>query len=269
MNRTKIEWCDWTWNPIVGCSPASSGCANCYAEAIARRFGMPWDRPAFMKDRLGEPQRVKKPGRVFVCSMSDIGHEKVCPLWRAEIRRAMAAAPWHTYILLTKRPENLVGEDWSLCWVGVTAEDQAAADRRVPELLKIRAQVRFVSVEPMLGRVSFRWQPYAHQATGETYRQYLERNKIIHHLESLRKLDWIIAGPETGPKARASSRDWFDELAADCLNAGVPFFDKRKVGWVRREWPGNNRVLLIAAKARRTQTRGVLPPDSENQSEGK
>ena len=80
MNRTKIEWCDWTWNPIVGCSPASEGCANCYAAAIARRFGMPWGRPVFRPERLNEPQRVKKPGRIFVCSMSDIGHERVCPL---------------------------------------------------------------------------------------------------------------------------------------------------------------------------------------------
>ncbi len=89
MNRTKIEWCDWTWNPIVGCSPASVGCANCYAAAIARRFGMPWGRPRFFSERLGEPSRVKKPGRIFVCSMSDVGHERVCPLWRAEIRKAI------------------------------------------------------------------------------------------------------------------------------------------------------------------------------------
>lgn len=104
----------------------------------------------------------------------------------------MAVAPWHTYIVLTKRPENLVAEDWSACWVGATTENQAAADRRVPELLKIRAKVRFVSVEPMLERVSFRWAPYAYQATEETYRQYLDRTGYIDHLESLRKLDWVI-----------------------------------------------------------------------------
>ena len=223
MNRTKIEWCDWSWNPIVGCSPASAGCANCYAEAIARRFGMPWGIPAFKPDRLGEPQRVKKPGRVFVCSMSDIGHEKVCPLWRAEIRQAMAAAPRHTYILLTKRPENLVGEDWSSCWVGVTAEDQAAADRRVPVLLKIRAKVRFVSVEPMLGPVDL---PYSAFNGADS-------------IQSMAGIDWVIAGPETGPKARPCRPEWIQAVANDCAIAGVPFFDKRKVGYARREWPGN------------------------------
>lgn len=209
MNRTNIEWCEWTWNPIVGCSPASAGCANCYAAAIAKRFGTSWGQPVFRPERLEEPKRYKQPGRIFVCSMSDIGHEQVDPLWRAQIRKAMEAAPWHTYIVLTKRPQNLVAEDWSACWVGVTAENQAAADLRLSVLRKIPAQVRFVSVEPMLEAVEL----------------------------DLAGIDWVIAGPETGPAARPFNWQWLVHLQIACTKAGVPFFDKRKHSWARREWP--------------------------------
>ena len=70
MNKTGIPWCDYTWNPIVGCSPASAGCANCYAERISKRFDFPWGGPSFLPDRIHQPGSVKTPGRVFVCSMS-------------------------------------------------------------------------------------------------------------------------------------------------------------------------------------------------------
>ena len=237
MNRTKIEWCDWTWNPLTGCSGCSSGCANCYAAAISRRFGMPWGRPVFHPDRILEPMQVKKPGRVFVCSMSDFGHPWVDPEWRKEILAAMDDAPRHTYIILTKRPENLHGIDLSRHWVGVTAENQEMADLRIPYLLRIKAAVRFVSVEPMLGPVGFRWRPYAHMATGETYRQYLDRLKHISAYESLKEIGWMICGPETGPTARVCEAVWIEELARECREAGVAFFDKRKEGWITREWP--------------------------------
>lgn len=69
MNRTKIPWADYRWNPIAGCSPVSAGCANCYAAAISKRFGFPWGKPVFHPERLDEPDKSKNPGRVFVCSM--------------------------------------------------------------------------------------------------------------------------------------------------------------------------------------------------------
>lgn len=207
MNKTKIPWCDYTWNPIVGCSRISEGCINCYAAAIAKRFNQPWGHPVFMPERLGQPAKEKKPGRIFVCSVSDIGHSEVRREWRDAVCAAMAAAPWHTFIILTKRPENLAGFDWRPHWVGVTAENQKNADRRVPVLVSIEAGKRFVSVEPMLEMVSL-------QKAG---------------------IDWVIAGPENGPKARPCKAEWIEMLSFD----SPCFFDKRN-NFARREFPTQN-----------------------------
>ena len=212
MNKTDIPWADYSWNPIVGCSPASEGCANCYAAAISRRFHLPWGSAHFIQDRLGQPARKKKPGRVFVCSMADLGHETVAPDWRDMVLDEMRSAPWHTYIVLTKRPGAWMRPFHELgCWCGVTAENQDGYEER---WLQMTAHcygryggARFLSVEPMLGPVSLRgdW--------------------VIP--------DWVIAGPETGSKARPCSNSWVNELSdeSEC------FFDKRE-SWRRREWPG-------------------------------
>jgi protein gp37 len=209
MNKTGIEWCDYTWNPIVGCSPASAGCDNCYAAAISKRFHLPWGSAHFMPERLGQPAKVKKPGRVFVCSMADIGHDTVKPEWRAEIASVMRAAPWHTYIALTKRPGPWLRDLPPSCWIGVTVESEAPEVKaRWQRLLGWGwpgAPVKFASVEPMLGPVSFRF---------------------------AFKPDWVIAGPETGPKARPCEASWIDALAAE----SPCFFDKR-VTFTRREFP--------------------------------
>ena len=206
MNKTKIEWCDWTWNPIVGCSKVSAGCQNCYAAAISKRYGFPWGQPVFMPERLVEPLKVKAAARIFVCSMSDFFHEKVLREWKEAVFKVMESASQHTFILLTKRPENVMSWWVELpnVWLGVTAENQAAVNSRLPILRKITAAVRFVSVEPMLEPVIV-WP----------------------------EVDWVIAGPETGPRARRCPGEWIEALAAD----SKCFFDKRKEGWGRREWP--------------------------------
>lgn len=207
MNKTKIEWCDYTWNPIVGCSPVSAGCANCYAAAISRRFGLPWGSAHFMPDRLDQPAAVRKPSRVFVCSMTDIGHETVKEDWRMRIWGAMDHAPQHTYIILTKRPDNLRYTAMPpRLWVGVTVEDLAAL-ARWDALGHAWQGTTVVSVEPMLEPVSF-----------------ASCDKVP---------DWVIAGPETGPKARPCDDAWIDALADE----SPCFFDKRKTGWTRREFP--------------------------------
>jgi protein gp37 len=232
MNRTKIEWCDYTWNPIVGCSPVSEGCANCYAAAISKRFKLPWGKPVFKRERLDEPAKVKKPSRIFVCSMSDVFHPDVRLGWQIDVLGRIANDELHrnghAYIVLTKRPDImkgvlaqiLEGSVLSNLWIGVTAENQARADERIPILLSVPAAVRFVSVEPMLGPVDlfeYLWSPH-------------------------QRLDWVIAGPETGPKARQFYREWIDMpydclgLCNQCTRYGVPFFDKREP-FIRREWP--------------------------------
>jgi len=207
MNRTKIEWCDYTWNPIVGCSPASEGCANCYAAAISKRFGLPWGKPVFMPERLDGPAAVKTPSHVFVCSVSDIGHPRVLSEWRWRIWEAMERAPWHQYILLSKRPHHLISPLIPAgTWLGVTIESMDYL-RRWAYLREYWSGLAFVSVEPMLGPVTF-------QGCAPIP-------------------DWVIAGPETGPKARPCHDGWIDALAAE----SPCFFDKRKGEGRRREWP--------------------------------
>jgi len=208
MNRTKIEWCDWTWNPIVGCSPISDGCENCYAAAISRRFHLPWGKAHFIPKRLNELLGDGKPGRVFVGSMTDLGHPSVNPEWIKSIALTMRASHHRTYIVLTKRPGPWLRLLPPSCWVGVTIENKTQYIRWVRLLAGAwpGAPVKFVSVEPMLGPVTFEWCDL--------------------------KPDWVIAGPETGPKARPCASEWIDTLASE----SPCFFDKRG-GAKRREFP--------------------------------
>jgi protein gp37 len=232
MNKTKIEWCDYTWNPITGCSPVSEACENCYAAAISKRFKLPWGKPVFHPDRLGEPCWVKKPERIFVCSMSDLFHEGVQAEWIDKIFEIMWACPQHTFILLTKRPhlinEKLYcgtedcpvrelgqGDNLLNVWMGVTVENQARAEERIPELLRIPAVKRFVSVEPMLEDVDL---------------------VLWMSPKLMRRLDWVICGPETGPKARLCDPEWIRRLYSHCRSFDIPFFDKSEVTGVR-EFP--------------------------------
>jgi protein gp37 len=208
MNKTNIPWANYTWNPIVGCSPASEGCANCYASTISKRFHLPWGHAYFLRDRLNHPAKHRKPGRVFICSMADIGHESVKPAWRDAIYQTMLRAPWHTYIILTKRPGPWLRLVPPSTWVGVTIESQQQDWRleRLNTFCAFRHDIRFVSVEPMLGPVSFR-----------------------HHTF---RPDWVISGPETGPKARHCVDAWIDDLSRE----SPCFFDKRD-NFTRREFP--------------------------------
>lgn len=243
-SSTKIEWTEATWNPITGCSPASAGCLNCYAKRMAARLagrcGYPRDEPfrvTFHRDRLDEPQHWRKPRRVFVCSMGDLWHPDVRPEDRAAVIRATNLAPQHTYIFLTKRPEFL-DVDFSGCpnfWLGVTAEDQWNAEQRIPYLLKCPAVVRFVSCEPLLGPLDLvRWL-YSDDDRAKMDNQYLGPFDTA-------KINWVIAGGETGPKARLAELEWFRSLRDQCED--TPFFFKgtgtagRKTGSLLdgREW---------------------------------
>jgi protein gp37 len=170
-----------------------------------------------MPQRLDEPARVRKPGRVFVGSMTDVFHESGTAGMRQDVFDAMRAAPWHTFIILTKRPWNITpGMEWpDNWWLGVSAENQETANARVPLLLDVPACVRFVSVEPMLEPVDLA------SAAGVTWWD-----------DPVAGIHWVIAGPETGPKARGCEDGWIDGLAEE----SACFFDKR-VKWGRREWP--------------------------------
>lgn len=186
MGKTKIEWTEYSWNPVTGCTPASEGCQNCYAKRMATRlkgrYGYPEDEPfkvTLHPEKLKEPLKWKKPRRVFVCSMGDLFHEQVPDEYIAKVWEVMSNASQHTFLVLTKRPQRMKdflarlgwyihdrdgypmeavldeGGKYTLknVWLGVTAENQQRADERIPILLQIPAAVRFVSIEPMLGPV--------------------------------------------------------------------------------------------------------------------
>lgn len=235
MNKTKIDWANYTWNPISGCSPASEGCQNCYAERVSKRFKLPWGKPTIHWERLYHSKFPATPSRIFVCSMSDLFHEDVNPEWIWQIWAAFRQRPGHTFIVLTKRAERMRSILSELLtplpnvWLGVTAENQARADERIPLLLRTPAAKRFVSVEPMLGEISLR--KYAYSRFCRTVRR--ELTGIDQP-----SLDWVICGGESGDGARPMHPDWARSLRDQCKSAGVPFFFKQWGEFAPCEWDG-------------------------------
>jgi protein gp37 len=179
------------------------------SKRLAGRCGYPADDPfavTLHEDRLEQPERWRKARHVFVCSMGDLYHARVPSEFVQEVFAVMRRTPQHTYMVLTKRPARMLrllrlrpvpGN----VWLGVSVEDQQTAAERIPLLLTARARVRFVSAEPLLGMVSLsRW---------------------------LRRIQWVIAGCESGPRARPAPAYWFQLLRDQCKGAGVPFFLKQ------------------------------------------
>jgi len=238
---TGIEWCDETWNPVTGCSKVSAGCRFCYAQAIAARF---WGDRAFTDvrihpDRLEQPLKWRKPRRVFVNSMSDLFHEDINEGFIRDIFGTMALAPQHQYLVLTKRPERMRrlfdrgvlrgrhATEWPLpnVLLGVSCEDQATADDRIPILLDTPASVRWVSYEPGLGPVDF---TDLSVRTGEQWNA-LDRVEAADAEPGSPSttLDWIVVGGESGPGARPFDVQWARDTIAQCAAFRVPVFVKQ------------------------------------------
>ena len=255
MNRTNIEWTDYSWNPITGCSPISEGCRNCYAKRMANRlrgrYGYPKDDPfkvTFHPDRLNQPLKWKKPRRIFVVSMGDLFHKDVKKNWIDQIFHVMACSPQHIYMLLTKRPERMssywmgeipihgspkgytvkkAGKPHSKVidhiWLGVTCENQAAADERIPILLQIPAAVRFVSIEPMLSEINLEM----------ALEDFQPLNPDLSKKPS--PIQWVIVGGESGSGARPMKTEWARNIKQQCQSAGVSFFMKQMSGKTAKE----------------------------------
>ena len=233
---TKIDWADESWNPITGCSPVSEGCTHCYAKRMADRlkgrYGYPADDPfkvTFHPDRLDQPLKWKKPRRIFVSSMGDLFHEDLKDHPINSVFLKMLWADWHIYLVLTKRPERMadfisIGTGWRgkmpHVWLGVTAENQARADERIPILLQIPAAKHFVSFEPLLEEIIIPCE----YLTGDYGSQSIHEPFWTIDGPSL---DWTIVGAETGPGARPMNPDWARSIRDQCKEAGVPFFFKK------------------------------------------
>lgn len=225
-----IEWTDHTFNPWWGCAAVSPACDHCYAEALAKRFGhQTWGAKAprrfFGDAHWSEPMawnaaalRSGHRARVFCASMADVFEKRAeLDIHRERLWRLIRATPALDWLLLTKRPQLIASRlplDWdsgySNVWLGTTAENQVEADRRLPHLLKIPAAIHFVSAEPLL--------------SGVDLSSWLSGGVS-------RRLGWVIAGGESGPKSRPSDPTWFRNLRDQCLAAGVPFHFKQWGNW--------------------------------------
>lgn len=208
---SSIEWTDATWNPVTGCTKISPGCKHCYADRLAKRLqamGQPRYRNGFamtlQPDLLEEPLRWTKPKLVFVNSMSDLLHEAVPLAFIQRVFETMERADWHIFQVLTKRHQRLAALAKDLpwprnVWMGVSVESQEYVER-VASLRKVSAAVRFLSVEPLLSPITFL---------------------------PLRGIQWVIAGGESGPRARPMDPDWVRAIRDRCRARGVPFFFKQ------------------------------------------
>jgi len=252
MGKSLIEWTDRVWNPTTGCSPGLQCYERCYARRfatrLAGRYGYPQDDPfrvTFHPDRLELPLRWR-PCRVFVDSMGDLFHEDVSTDVLDRVFAVMAHAPRLTFQILTKRPENAMGYlnntatlwrifrecsgvnpwNWPLrnVWLGVSVENQEAADIRIPPLLETQAALRFVSCEALLGPVDL-----IRYLTFEGEHERAE--DMLARYGASQPVSWIIAGGETGPGARPCHPDWLRRLRDQCMAAGVPYWMKGHGEW--------------------------------------
>lgn len=242
MNKTKIEWCDYTWNPVTGCL---HGCDYCYARRMAHRFGRSFE-PKFHAERLNQPRGVTKPSRIFVCSAGDLFGEWVPINWIWDVKDAIRLAPQHTYIFLTKNPkryQDIIGPWPKNCWLGTTVTNQPDADLRIPDLLRAKSRVLYVSVEPMMGAVDFlniQW-PAKHQVDVLRGGYWSKKWGFVNHSDFPGLVNWLILGAMTGPgsKDRQPKPEWIEGLVDQARAANVPVFLKDNLHWPEKiqEWP--------------------------------
>lgn len=261
--NSKIEWCDHTFNPWIGCQKVSPACNNCYAEAQQKRFGNDIyfgvgntrrrTRPANWKLPLKWNRKAEKEGvryRVFCASLADVFDNAVADQWRIDLFNLIENTPHLDWLLLTKRIGNiqkmLPTHDWLAdqknVWLGITVCNQEEADRDILKLLDIPAECHFLSIEPLLGPIDLNADNGLHGGPGQ--------------------IDWVIVGGESGPNARPMHPDWVRLLRNRCVGAGVPFFFKQWGEWhpnclcekntackeIARPQPGKRGVMFKCGK---------------------
>lgn len=223
--NSKIEWTTHTFNPWIGCTKVAPPCDNCYAEALAKRYG--WTKwgnegerkrtsPANWRKPIAWNKAAKAAGerhRVFCASLADWLDNRVSDGWRDDLANLIEATPNLDWLLLTKRIGNFGKHaPWhdddipANVWLGITCGDQAEYDRDWPKLRALKAPVRFISHEPSLGCL---WN--FHTAAGEAP-------------------DWIICGGESGPGARMMDAAWARKTRDNCAQFGIAFFMKQMTG---------------------------------------
>ncbi|MEM8535565.1 MAG: phage Gp37/Gp68 family protein [Chloroflexota bacterium] len=226
--NSSIEWTDHTFNPWWGCTKVSPGCKHCYAESLSSRYGHDvWGphkaRRTFGEKHWQEPLKwhrtaveQKRRIRVFCASMADVFEDNGSIKGERErLWRLIEETPMLDWLLLSKRPENMSKfSPWkgtwpTNIWAMTSIETQEEAEKRIPELLKVPAALRALSVEPLLGSVDLSlW---------------------------LSEIQWVIVGGESGPSARPMKPEWACEVRDQCKDAGVAFFFKQWGTWAPSE----------------------------------
>jgi protein gp37 len=245
VNKSKIEWCDYTWNPVTGCL---HGCEYCYAMRIAERFGLkfapklgdpgmdgackydspegmdtmlelekPYTKngriqpypmaflPTFHRYRLGEPQKLKNPSKIFVSSMGDLFGEWVPDKWIEEVFKTVKESPQHTFLFLTKNPERYMNlycngiEFPENIMLGTTITSEAETNRQSWIPCGIQS---FISIEP-----------------------------LIEPIKSNLYADWVIVGAMTGPGAIKPKEEWVQSIVDYCKKWKIPIFLKGNLNW--------------------------------------
>lgn len=278
MALTGIEWADKVWNPVRGCSLISPGCKNCYAMKFAARFsgaGQPYEglvgwtskgprwngQIKLVDSKVNEPLSWKKSYRVFVNSMSDLFHPDVPDDFIGSVFAVMGQADRQTFMVLTKRADRMeqwfgswaaaeaiefladLGYEWPLpnVWVGVSAENQEEADRRIPSLIATPAAIRFVSAEPLLGTIDLE------RIECPVYRDEKNHSVVAQcgmcpdrddsccqngFFNAMKEgIDWVIVGCETGPRklVRPMDSQWVRDLRDQCVRNTAAFFYKQAI----------------------------------------
>lgn len=317
--NTKIQWCHHTWNPWRGCTKVSEGCRHCYAESMSKRnlkvlgqWGPNGTRVIASESMWREPVKWNKAAeqagerhRVFCASLADVfeGEDTMpancVPIVRAARLRLMEtinSTPWLDWLLLTKRPENIMsvvhelsddldrtrpldaggtdrdrvegmmhawlnGRSPGNVWLGVSVEDQKAADERIPHLLKVPAAVRFLSCEPLLGPTDLTLRLPHYKCDAGAWRKLRKGPSPMDGVDcgwrglSIPKrmggdttpleecicpgcwkqnvdfifggVNWVIAGGESGHGARPCNIEWIRSIRDQCKAACVPCFIKQ------------------------------------------
>jgi len=215
---SKIEWTERTWNPTTGCTKISPGCKHCYAETMANRLqamGANGYENGFnlsiIPERLSEPLNRRKPTTYFVNSMSDLFHKDIPFGFLDDVFSVIEQTPQHTYQILTKRAVRMrkyfSQENREVpvnAWLGVSVEDREYGFPRIDELREVDAQIRFLSIEPLLEDIG---------------------------AINLEGIHWAIVGGESGPKARLMRSEWVQSIKEQCEHANTAFFFKQWGGW--------------------------------------
>jgi protein gp37 len=219
MAQSSIEWTEMTWNPTTGCDKISAGCKFCYAEVMSRRLqamGVEKYENNFEltihSSELKLPYSWKKPKIVFVNSMSDLFHKDVPLEFIKKVFKVMNECPQHTFQVLTKRADILLKYSSELnwtenIWMGVSVESKKFTER-IDLLRQTGAKMKFISIEPLIGAIG----------------------KL-----SLKDIDWVIVGGESGHKARPMKKEWVIDIKNQCSESKVSFFFKQWGGKRKKE----------------------------------